>query len=122
MLYAVLCYSQEATVASWTKAKEEDLMHRLQVVQEKLVADGQLGPHGRLMPTTAATTIRIGRELAVVDGPFAETKEQFLGFYLFDCETFEEVLEAAKQLARERESGALEIRPLLHYTPGRTLA
>jgi hypothetical protein len=121
MIYAVLCYSQEATVASWTKAKEDDLMHRLMVVQEKMVANGSLGPHGRLMPTTAATTVRIGRELAVVDGPFAETKEQLLGFYLLDCDTFEEALEEVKKLARERESGALEIRPLHHFVPGKTL-
>jgi len=122
MLYAVLCYSQEAAVASWSKAKDDELMQRLSVVQEKMVADGQLGPHGRLMPTTAATTIRIGRELALVDGPFAETKEQLLGFYLLDCATFDEALECAKKLARERESGALEIRPLRHFVPGKTLA
>ena len=121
MLYAVLCYSQEAAVGSWPKAREDDLMQRLSVVQEKLVADGQLGPHGRLMPTTAATTIRIGRELALVDGPFAETKEQLLGFYLLDCESFEQALEAARKLARERESGALEIRPLRTFAPGKTL-
>ena len=122
MLYAVFCYSQEAAVMSWSKAKEDDLMQRLATVQEKLVADGELGPHGRLMPTTAATTIRIGRELAVVDGPFAETKEQLLGFYLLDCETFEEALEATRKLALERESGALELRPLRHFVPGKTLA
>jgi len=121
MLYAVLCYSQEATVASWTRAKEDDLMHRLTGVQEKMVANGNLGPHGRLMPTTAATTVRIGRELSVMDGPFAETKEQLLGFYLLDCDTFDDALEETKKLARERESGALEIRPLLNFMPGKTL-
>ena len=75
-----------------------------------------------LMPVDTATTVRVrnGRT-TITDGPFAETKEQLLGFYLLDCATFEEALEETTKLARERESGALEIRPLLHFMPGKTL-
>jgi len=118
VLYAVLCYNQEAVVQSWTKAKDDELMGRLRVVQEKLVADGKLGPHARLMPTTASTTIRIGRDALAMDGPFAETKEQLLGFYILDCDTFEEALEATGVLAKERDSGALELRPIRSWHDG----
>jgi hypothetical protein len=82
----------------------------------KFAANGKLGPVARLMPTTTATTVRTGREMMVLDGPFAETKEQMLGFYLFDCDTLEEVIEAARELVSE--PGAMEIRPVKFFHPG----
>ena len=56
-------------------------------------AQKRLGPVARLMPTTAATTVRKGTEPLILDGPFAETKEQLLGFYVVDCESRESALE-----------------------------
>jgi hypothetical protein len=50
--------------------------------------------------------------LPILDGPFAETKEQLLGFYIIECETLEQAIEAGRQLAGPRESGSLEIRPM----------
>jgi hypothetical protein len=68
------------------------------------------------MPTTAATTVREGRELIVLDGPFAETKEQLLGFYVIECASLEEAIDAARTLAGPRAAvglnGAFEIRPI----------
>lgn len=96
------------------------MMARLGVVQEKLAKSGKLGPVARLLPTTAATTLRKGRdEPLVIDGPFAETKEQFLGFYVVDCETLDEALEIAKDLqAANRGPSAYEIRPIGIFRPG----
>jgi hypothetical protein len=68
------------------------------------------------MATTAATTVRSSGE--VFDGPFAETKEQLLGFYIVDCETQEEAIETARLLAREKPNGALEVRPVTWFDPG----
>ena len=85
MLYAILCYDSEDVVGSWTKEKDDEVMAKLAVVQQKLADQGRLGPVARLLPTTAATTIRKGNEPMVIDGPFAETKEQLLGFYVIDC-------------------------------------
>jgi hypothetical protein len=80
---------------------------------------GRLGPVARLMPTTAATTLRKDRDPAVViDGPFAETKEQLLGFYVVDCADLEEALDFAKELGKANPGGAYEIRPLLQFRPG----
>jgi hypothetical protein len=88
-------------------------------VQDKLAREGRLGPVARLMDTTAATTIRKAKEPLVIDGPFAETKEQLLGFYLVECESLEQAIEAAKDLARASSStGAFEIRPLRLFRPG----
>ncbi len=92
MLYAVICYNSEAVVGAWSKEKDDAVMAHHQGVLAKFAAKGKLGPVARLMPTTTATTVRTGREMMVLDGPFAETKEQMLGFYLFDCDTLDEVI------------------------------
>jgi hypothetical protein len=106
-------------VGAWTKEQDDAAMAKLAVVQEKLTKEGKLGPVARLMPTTAATTLRKGRESMVLDGPFAETKEQLLGFFIVDCATLEEALEAARDLGRASSSnGAYEIRPIALYRPG----
>jgi hypothetical protein len=54
----------------------------------------------------------------VVDGPFAETKEQLLGFYVVDCESLEEALDFAKELGKANPGGAYEVRPLAVFRPG----
>lgn len=116
MLYAVICYNSEAVVGAWSKEKDDAVMAHHQGVLAKFAAKGTLGPVARLMPTTTATTVRTGREMMVLDGPFAETKEQMLGFYLFDCDTLEEVIAAARELVSE--PGAMEIRPVRFFEPG----
>jgi hypothetical protein len=119
MLYAILCYDSEDVVGSWSKQEEDAVMARLAVVQKKLAKQGRLGPVARLMPTTAATTVRKAREPVVIDGPFAETKEQLLGFYIVDCATLDEAIETAQDLGRASSTaGAYEIRPLLLFRPG----
>jgi hypothetical protein len=119
MLYAILCYDSEDVVGSWSKQEEDAVMAKLAVVQEKLAKQGRLGPVARLMPTTAATTVRKAREPLVLDGPFAETKEQLLGFYIVDCASLDEAIETARDLARASSTaGAYEIRPLLLFRPG----
>jgi hypothetical protein len=117
MLYAILCYHDEAEVGSWPKEKDDAVLAKRAKVTDKLAAQGKLGPVARLMPTHAATTVRSGREPVVIDGPFAETKEQLLGFYVVDCASLDEAIEAAKAIGRD-ETGALEIRPLRLFRAG----
>jgi hypothetical protein len=116
MLYAVICYNSESVVGAWSKEKDDAVMAHHHGVLAKFAANGRLGPVARLMPTTTATTVRTGREMVVLDGPFAETKEQMLGFYLFDCETLDEVIAAARELVSE--PGCMEIRPVQFFNPG----
>jgi hypothetical protein len=118
MHYAILCYSDEKTVWSWSKEEEDACMARLAVVREGLARRGKLGPVARLMPTTAATTLRKNQDPPlVIDGPFAETKEQLLGFYIVDCVDLEDALDVARELGRANPGGAYEIRPLVHFHP-----
>ncbi|NLR96820.1 YciI family protein [Rhizobium sp. P38BS-XIX] len=120
MLYAILCYNDEDTVFAWSKEQEDATMARLIAVQEPLRQAGKLGPVARLMPTTAATTLRKGKdEPIVIDGPFAETKEQLLGFYVVDFETLDEAIGFSKELAAANPGvGSYEIRPLYVFRPG----
>jgi len=123
MLYAILCYNSEDAIGAWSKDYHDETMARLAVVQDKLDKQGRLGPVARLLPTTAATTLRKGREEMVIDGPFAETKEQLLGFYIVDCSTLDEAVETARELARASSSaGAFEIRPVSVFRPGSATA
>jgi hypothetical protein len=119
MLYAILCYDSEDVVGSWTKDEDDAVMAKLAVVEQKLAKQGRLGPVARLLPTTSATTVRKGAEPLVIDGPFAETKEQLLGFFIVDCSTLDEAIETARDLARANPGmGAYEIRPVAIFRPG----
>ncbi|RUM21995.1 YciI family protein [Rhizobium vallis] len=120
MLYAILCYAHEETVFAWTEEEEAAVMEKLYAVQEPLAKAGKLGPVGRLMPTTAATTVRKGKDEAlVIDGPFAETKEALLGFYVVDFDTLDGAVAFTKQLSSVNPgSTSYEIRPFYVFRPG----
>jgi hypothetical protein len=115
MLYTLLCYNKEDVVWSWSKEEDDAVMDRLSVVHEKLTQEGKLGPSLRLLPTTAATTLRGGN--LVIDGPFAETKEQLLGFYVIDVENLDAALDVARQLSKANPTSVYEIRPIALYVP-----
>ncbi|MFO1150640.1 MAG: YciI family protein [Alsobacter sp.] len=119
MLYAILCYHSEDVVCSWTREEDDAVLARLAVVQERLAREGRLGPVARLMPTGTATTLRKDRDPPlVIDGPFAETKEQLLGFYILDCKDLDEALGVAKELGAANPGGSYEIRPVSLFRPG----
>ena len=77
MLYAILAYHVEAEVMSWTSEQDAALMGKLLKAHERINENSGLGPTARLGETGRALTLRKG---TVIDGPFAETKEQLLGF------------------------------------------
>lgn len=119
MLYGIFCYDSEEAVCAWPKDKDDAVMAQLGAVQEGLAAQHRLGPVARLGPTKTARTVRKGPQPLILDGPFAETKEQLLGFYVVDCETMDAAVEVAKDLARASGSdGAFEIRPMSVFRPG----
>ncbi|HEY7643852.1 MAG TPA: YciI family protein [Hyphomicrobiales bacterium] len=119
MQYAILCYHDEKVVTGWSKEEDDAVMARIAVVQDKLRKQGKLGTSLRLLPTTAATTLKKDREPAlVIDGPFAETKEQLLGFYLIDAVSLDEALGIARELGEANPGGSYEIRPIGFFSPG----
>jgi hypothetical protein len=119
MMFAILCYDDEQAWGATPPDEVEAVMRGLDEVQEKLAAAGRLGPVAQLAPTRTARTVRKDKGAVVLDGPFAETKEQLLGFFLVDCETMEQAVEAATELGRASGlAGAYEVRPLQIYRPG----
>jgi len=120
MLYAILCYNSQEAVGAWTREEDDAVMARLEIVHRRLAEQGRLGPAARLMPTTAATTLMKGHEPPlVVDGPYVETKEQMLGFYVVDCPSVEEAVAVARDLERANPGiGGYEIRPVALFLPG----
>jgi hypothetical protein len=114
MLYSLLCYNDQKVTTAWTKEEDDAVMGRLEVVHQKWAH--KLKPAVRLMPTTTATTLFKDKNV-VMDGPYAETKEQLLGFYLIEAADTEEALAFARELRDANPGGAYEVRPVMLYVP-----
>lgn len=125
MRYIFLIYSREMDPASITA--EEDLAVRMshRAVQEEAAGKGVLHAAQPLQRTVTATTVRMqdGKPM-IVDGPFAETKEQLAGYYLIDCRDLDEAIEWAAKIPSGCRGalGCIEIRPLLELPVGQALA
>jgi hypothetical protein len=122
VLYAIFCYHSEAVTEAWSQEEDAACMERLAAVHGLIAAQGRLGPVARLLPTTAAVTVRSQQPPLVLDGPFAETKEQLLGFYVVDFPSLDEAVAAARELGVANPGGAYEIRPVQLFMPGAPLA
>jgi hypothetical protein len=118
MLYAILAYHREAEVMSWTSEQDAALMSNLLEAHERVKSKAGLGSTARLGETRKALTLRNG---TVIDGPFAETKEQLLGFYMLDCANEDAAVDAARELQRVNPGAVYEIRPIRRYIPGAAL-
>jgi hypothetical protein len=121
MLYAILAYHNEDEVQSWTREQDAALMRDLDQVHERLTRQRRLGPAARLGATQGACVLRGNGKGAVTDGPFTETKEQLLGFYLLDCADRDAAIAAARDLHDVNPSAIYEIRPVSLYLPGAVL-
>ena len=118
MLYAILAYHVETEVMSWTAEEDATVMTNMLDVHARLDKVGRFGPAARLGETKKARTLRGKGDGMVIDGPFAETKEQLLGFHTINCDTEEEAIQAARELRRVNPSAIYEIRPITFYLPG----
>ncbi|HEY7641939.1 MAG TPA: YciI family protein [Steroidobacteraceae bacterium] len=116
MLYSILIYVPEDLVDAMSAEEMDAHVAKHLRVHDQLTAQGRMGPVVRLMPTTTAVQLRTTGTPHVIDGPFAETKEQLLGFYIVDCKSLEEAIEVARSLPSVRT--IFEIRPLKLFFPG----
>jgi hypothetical protein len=121
MLYAILAYHVEAEVMSWTREEDAAVMERLLNAHERVNQNARLGPAARLGATGKARTLRGPDQGTVIDGPFAETKEQLLGFYVLDCADDDAAVEAARELRRANPGAVYEIRPIISFVSGAAL-
>lgn len=111
MLFTVLIYGVEGLADRLPPAEREALMQKHRDLQAKLTAAGKYRGAVQLMPPSTAMNVQDkGGGIRVLDGPYAESKEQILGFYLIECETMEEALESAKELPQG--IAFMEVRPV----------
>ncbi len=114
MRYMLLIYSKEQPEAlSPEQGQELSNAHRM--IMEEASRRGILEGAEPLAPTSTATTVRVqdGKAL-VVDGPFAETKEQLAGYYILNCKDLDEALDWAAKIPTHCKGGdgCVEVRPL----------
>ncbi|MFT4121281.1 YciI family protein [Bradyrhizobium sp.] len=117
MLYAILAYHEEDHVMSWTAEEDAAVMTKLNDVQASLRANGHFGPAARLDETRKSRTLRGPGAGMVVDGPYAETKEQLLGFYIMEFDSEDGAIAAARELRKANPSAVYEIRPIRLFVP-----
>ncbi len=121
MRYMMLVYSTEAP-DGLSPEEETRLRAGHRQVMDDARQKGVLVGAEPLAATTTATTVRIQNGKPVVlDGPFAETKEQLAGYYIIDCENLDEAIEWAARIPTECQGrpGSIEIRPM-RWQPPRT--
>jgi hypothetical protein len=113
MLYALLIAEDETF---WDKTPQEEMgkmMAGYQAFGERnagAIKDGQA-----LQPTATATTVRVrDGERVLTDGPFAETREQFGGYYVVDVPGLDEAIELATQIPGA-STGCVEVRPVMVF-------
>ncbi len=99
MLYSILIFGVEGVVDALGEKEHEALLDKHRALQERLEREGTYRGAVQLMPPSSAVHVsQQGRDAILMDGPFAESKEQFLGFYLIECETLDYAIQAAKEL------------------------
>lgn len=112
MKYILFIYQNPTTWQQFTDAQRHQLMEEAGVIVDGLVASGEfVGGQGLVQPSKAKS-VRVRDGLpAVTDGPFAEAKEQVVGYCLLDCATEERALEIAVRWPDARYWG-VELRAL----------
>jgi hypothetical protein len=112
MQYLLLIYSNEAAMASATEADRGRTMAAYGAYTEAMVQAGILVGGNRLRPASAATTVRtVEGKVQVLDGPYAETKEQLGGYYLIEAPDLDAALSWAERCPGTAV-GAIEVRPI----------
>jgi len=112
MDYMILIHNVETdeAPAPGTPAFDENMAGWM-AFNQRLIDGGHWIAGASLMPTATATTLRkeVGSPATVVDGPFAETKEQLGGFYLISASDLDQALELAGHIPL---TSTLEVRPV----------
>ena len=112
MRYMLLINSPESYYATRTPEQMGELMAAYGQFQQEIEAAGVYRESHRLQPSVTATTVRVRNgKTATTDGPFAETKEQFGGYYLIEAKDLNEAIQVAARIPGAR-LGCVELRPV----------
>lgn len=111
MLYSLLIHEVPGVFEAYDEVDKQYVMKLHNDVQVEAESKGMLAV-AQLLPTSSAVTVRAtpDNKPIVMDGPFAETKEMFIGIYLLECETLEQAVQYAEKLANPCHT--IEVRPV----------
>jgi len=113
MRYMLLIYASEEDYSQMTSEEHAAIMQGHGTFAQEAVQRGILMGGAPLQPTSTARTVRVRKgKTLVIDGPFAETKEQLAGTYILDCKSLDEAIELASKIP-DALYGSIEIRPVL---------
>lgn len=112
--YAALIYGTEGAPRDPSNPEVQKVMQAYGTYSEEIQKSGIMRGGEGLMPTMTATTVRVkDGKVLTTDGPFAETKEQLGGFYLFECKDLDEAIHWASKIPGCQWGGSIELRPLI---------
>ena len=115
--YAALIYSPAETEGQGTPEEWQQIVAEYNEFEEKATAAGVIVRGEALQYTNTATAVRAngkGGDIVTSDGPFAETKDVLVGFYLFDCPDLDAEVAWAAQIAAAWH-GLVEVRPVMEF-------
>ncbi len=122
MRYMLLIYNDEAALANAPIEQTRQVLAAYSAYTEALKNSGVWLASDRLRPTQAATSVRLaGSKTNVLDGPYADTKEQLAGFYMIEAADIDAAIEWAARCPAA-SSGTVEVRPIwemTEYLPGK---
>lgn len=109
MKYALLIYSKPGSHEALSENEYKAVFGEYMTLAD----DPRCLGSGQLQPVETATTVRVqNSKMLTTDGPYADTKEVFGGYYLFDADNLDEAIELAGRIPAARLGGAIEVRPL----------
>ena len=112
MKYLCLVYGEQQTLAALSEAEAQALTNESLAYDEVLRRSGHLIVAQALAPVRTAKTVRVRkRKVTVTDGPFAETKEQLLGFIMIDARDLDDALAVASSIPLAH-LGSIEVRAI----------
>ena len=118
MQYLALIYGEETAWESLQEDERAAMYEQYAEFGRAARAAGVVVDGNELRPTADATTVRIrDAQIAVTDGPYAETKEALGGYYLLECDSLDEAVNWAARIPAARH-GAVEVRPVHSHEEG----
>ena len=115
MKYMLLIYNRPGFVEGLSEQERTELFGEIDSIMKELNESGELVGGQALADPSTTRTVRVrGGGLDVTDGPFVESKEQFAGHVVVDCESIERATEIAARWPDVRHGGAMEVRAVMH--------
>src|SRR6202162_1588230 len=116
MQYLLMIYQNEAEYGKIDAATGKKMMEEYGKFTQSIIQSGNFKAGDALQPTSSATTVRVKDGKPVVThGPFAETREALIGYYMIDAKDLDEALAIAARVPSAR-IGSIEVRPVMVYS------